>query len=165
MPITNRISAIVAVASNGVIGNGGTLPWHVPADLAQFKQRTLGHTVIMGRKTYESIGKALPERSTIIVSNNPNYHAPDCFVVTTKLAALTLANQLETNGEIFVIGGGTIFTLFADVISRLYITRIALAYTGDVYWNELTDFTNIISYASHLDAKVPYEVFTYERSL
>ncbi len=99
------VSIIVAAAENNVIGNNNALIWHISADLKHFKQLTTGHTVIMGRKTYESIGKALPNRRNIVISRNPDFRPEGCVVVSSVDEALRLAVNEE---EVFIIGGGSI---------------------------------------------------------
>src|SRR3990167_6950714 len=98
------LSAIVAMAENHVIGKDNQIPWRLPADLKHFKTITSGHPVLMGRKTYESIGKPLPGRTNIILTRDTQYSAPDCVIVNNLEDALSLANELDMD-EIFVIGG------------------------------------------------------------
>lgn len=125
-----QIAMIAAMAENRVIGADNDMPWHLPADLKHFKQTTLGKPVIMGRKTYESIGKALPGRLNIVISTRADYELDDAVVVSTPEAALQRAKQ-ETVEEIMVIGGGTIYALFLPLATRLYLTEIDLCVEGD----------------------------------
>jgi dihydrofolate reductase len=122
------LSLIVAVAENGVIGRGGTLPWHISADLKRFKQLTMGHAIIMGRKTWESLGRPLPGRRSIVVSRNPHFSAAGAAVVTSLDAALQLAAD---DSEVFVIGGASLYEEALSKADRLYITRVLANVDGD----------------------------------
>lgn len=126
-----RIYLVAAVASNGVIGVDGRLPWHLPEDLKHFKKLTLGHPVIMGRKTWESLGKALPGRENIVVSSQPGYEAPGAAVASSLGAALALCA-----GEpvVFVIGGYRLFLDSLPVATGLVLTEIQKDYEGDTYF-------------------------------
>jgi dihydrofolate reductase len=117
------ISAIVAIDKNYAIGKGNQLPWHMPADLAYFKKTTMGHPVIMGRKTYESMGKPLPGRTNIVVSSN-NPELPEGVVLVHNVEdARAAAEKLETD-EVFIIGGQKLFESSFDTIDKLYVTVI-----------------------------------------
>ncbi len=122
------VSIVVASAENNVIGNNNALIWHISADLKHFKQLTTGHTVIMGRKTYESIGKALPNRRNIVISRNPDFRPEGCVVVSSVDEALRLAVNEE---EVFIIGGGSIYREMWDRAERLYITLVHAVTEGD----------------------------------
>lgn len=124
------LSIIVAAAENNVIGNNNALIWHIPADLKHFKQLTTGHTVIMGRKTFESIGKALPNRRNIVISRNPAFYPEGCEVVPGITEALELVTGEE---EVFIIGGGTIYQEMWDKADRLYITLVHTMVEGDTF--------------------------------
>ncbi len=123
-----RVSLIVAVARNGVIGNKNRLPWKLPADLKRFKTLTMGHPVIMGRKTYESIGKALPGRTNIVVTRQAGYRAEGCLVADSLEHGLALARSDE---EVFVIGGAEIFQQAIPRADRIYLTQINQEFEGD----------------------------------
>lgn len=129
-----KLSLIVAMAENGVIGREGALPWHLPADLRRFKTLTMGHPMVMGRKTFESIGRALPGRRSIVVSRNPEWQAEGVETVTSLEQALTLAAAEE---EVFVIGGAEIFALALPRADRLYLTRVHAEIEGDVFFPKL----------------------------
>jgi dihydrofolate reductase len=122
------VSLLAAVARNGVIGRDNGLPWHLPDDLKRFKALTLGHPVIMGRRTYESIGKPLPGRTNIVVTRVAGYAAPGCRVVHSLEAALAAAAGA---GKVFVIGGGEIFALALPLAQRLDMTEIDADVEGD----------------------------------
>ncbi len=133
-----RIHLIVAVAKNGVIGCDGELPWRLPADLAYFKRMTSGHCVIMGRKTYQSIGRPLPKRTNIVVSRDPDFEATGCQVVTGVASALRLAESLEEQ-DVFVIGGAAIYALALPHADSVHLTRVEAEVKGDVYFPELDE--------------------------
>lgn len=122
------LSMIVAHADNRIIGRDNDMPWHLPADLAYFKKTTLGKPVIMGRKTYESIGRALPGRLNIVISRDMNYQAPDVTVVSSVENALAQAGNVD---EVMVIGGGAIYKHCLPFADRLYITHIDASVDGD----------------------------------
>lgn len=125
------LSAIVATDNSCVIGKEGGIPWYLPADLAHFKAVTMGHPIIMGRKTHESIGKALPGRSNIVITRDKDYEAEDCKVVGSLDEALSLVKG-ET--EAFIIGGQSIYELAMSRIDRIYLTKIAADIPGDKYF-------------------------------
>jgi dihydrofolate reductase len=124
-----RLSLLVARARNGVIGHQGTLPWRLPEDLAFFKRTTMGHPIVMGRKTWESIGRPLPGRRSIVVSRNGSYVAPGAEVVTSLEEALTLCADAT---EVFVIGGAELYRLAMPRADRLLVTEIDADFDGDV---------------------------------
>jgi dihydrofolate reductase len=123
-----RIYLVAAVAANGIIGANGKLPWHLPEDLRHFKQLTLGHPVIMGRLTWESLGKALPGRENIVVSRTPGYRAPGAAVASSLGAALAFCAGEKV---VFVIGGTRLFEAALPVASGLVMTEIHRDYEGD----------------------------------
>lgn len=128
------ISLIVAMANHSVIGKNNQLPWHLSEDLRYFKSITMGHPIIMGRKTFESIGKALPGRQNIVVSTNPTYTAPDCLVVNSLNDALEVA---EVTDELFVIGGAKLFETALPIAEKLYVTKIYADIEGDTFFPEI----------------------------
>ena len=123
-----RIHIVAAVASNGIIGAQGKLPWRLPQDLQHFKRLTLGHPVIMGRRTWESLGKALPERENIVVTRRRGYEAPGAAVASSLDAALALCA-----GEpiVFVIGGGELYAAALPLAAGLVLTEIHRDFEGD----------------------------------
>jgi dihydrofolate reductase len=131
-----RISLIVAMARNRVIGRGGTMPWHLPADLQRFKQLTMDKPIIMGRKTFEALGRILPGRRHIVISRRQDYQAPGAEVVKDFDAALAVA-QKATSGEVFVIGGSEIFREALPRTDRLYMTLIDADIEGDTWFPTL----------------------------
>ncbi|MCD4762008.1 dihydrofolate reductase [bacterium] len=146
-----KLSSIVVVGKNREIGCNNKLLWDIPADMARFKKLTTGHTVIMGDKTFESIGSPLPGRTNIVISLNKNYQAPGCEIAHSIERAIECAKKSETNGEAFVIGGGTIYKLFMPLIDKLYITEVDDAPKADTYFPEYQDFKNKIFTETHKD--------------
>jgi dihydrofolate reductase len=130
-----RISIIVAVAANGVIGRGGQLPWHLSGDLRRFKRLTMGHTMIMGRRTWESIGRPLPGRRMIVVSRQADYRAgaEDVEVAGNLGDALQVA-AASGDSEAFVIGGAELFREALPLADRLYVTRVHATVEGDTFF-------------------------------
>ncbi len=129
-----KLSLIVAMASNRTIGLNNQMPWHLSADLKKFKKITMGHPIIMGRKTFESIGRPLPGRENIIISRNPDYQQPDCLVFNTLDSALQSCAEID---EVFVIGGATLYATTLAQADRLYITEIQQAFEGDTWFPEI----------------------------
>ena len=119
---------IVAVAGNGVIGRDGELPWHLPADLQHFKRITLGKPVVMGRKTWESIGRPLPGRHNVVITRAKGYAAEGASVVESPEAALELLGE---EPEVMIIGGGTIYEAFLERADRIYLTEVDTTVDGD----------------------------------
>ena len=129
-----RVSIICAASANGVIGVENKLPWKLPADLKRFKALTTGHAVLMGRKTYKSIGKPLPNRDNIVITRQKDYKAPGCHVVYSMEEALDKAGQLgRKTQEIFVIGGEKIFQQALPYANKIYLTRIDRDFEGDAH--------------------------------
>ncbi|WDT88087.1 type 3 dihydrofolate reductase [Alteromonas sp. 009811495] len=123
---------IAAMAKNRIIGADNDMPWHLPADLKHFKSVTMGKAVIMGRKTYESIGRALPGRPNIVITSNKEYSLSDATVVDSPESAIEVAKALTQNAEeIMIIGGGTIYQSFLNDADTLYLTHIDLEVEGD----------------------------------
>lgn len=129
-----RLALIAAVAANGVIGADNALPWRLPEDLKRFKALTLGHPVIMGRKTFESIGRPLPGRRNIVVSRNREYAAAGCEVAASLEAALKSCRN--GSDEVFVIGGAQIYAEALPLAQRLYLTEIRAEFAGDARFPE-----------------------------
>jgi dihydrofolate reductase len=129
-----RVSLIVAMARNRVIGVNNTLPWHLPADLKHFKALTMGHHIVMGRKTYESIGKPLPGRTSVVVTRNAGYVQPGVIVANSLEAAISACGVDE---EIFVIGGAELYRQAIKFADRIYLTEIAADIPGDAHFTDL----------------------------
>ena len=131
-----RIALIAAVARNGVIGRGGSLPWRIPADLQYFKATTMGKPMIMGRRTFQSIGKALPGRASIVVTRRADFAADDVDVAADLDQALTIAAR-HGGDEVVVIGGGEIYAAALPRADRIYLTEVHIDAEGDVHFPAL----------------------------
>lgn len=132
------ISAIVAVSSNNVIGRDGHLPWHLSADLKRFKTITTGHSIILGRKNYEDIGRPLPNRTNYVLTRNASFEAPGCIVCASLEAALEAARAAGET-ECFIIGGAAVYREAMPLVQKLYFTRVESDVDGDVFfpkWGE-----------------------------
>jgi dihydrofolate reductase len=132
-----RLALVVAVATNGVIGRGNALPWHLPGDLQHFKRLTLGKPIVMGRHTFESIGRPLPGRSNIIISRQPGYSATGVSVVPDLEGALALAADIaliDGVDELLVIGGGQVYRAALPLADRLYLTEVHAEVAGDTFF-------------------------------
>ncbi|MDN4503512.1 type 3 dihydrofolate reductase [Alteromonadaceae bacterium BrNp21-10] len=133
------ISMIAAMANNRVIGADNDMPWHLPADLKHFKAITMGKPVIMGRKTYASIGKALPGRLNVVISRDDNFTLDDALVVASPAAAIEAVGVVE---EVMIIGGGSIYQHFLAHCQRLYLTHIDLQVEGDTCFPDYASQAN-----------------------
>ena len=127
------LSLIVAIAKNRVIGVNNTLPWHLPEDLKRFRALTTGHHIIMGRKTYDSLGRLLPGRTTVIVTRNPDYKMEGAIVVNSLEAAIAACGD---DSEAFLIGGAELYKDGLKLANKLYITEIDAEYEGDAFFPE-----------------------------
>jgi dihydrofolate reductase len=159
------ISLLVAMDRNRLIGKDNDLPWRLPADLAYFKKMTMGHPIVMGRKTYESIGRPLPGRENIIITRNSTYSAVGCKVIQSIDEIIELS---KTKTETFVIGGSEIFKEILPFVDKLYITEIEEEFEGDTYFPNIPfeDWKLISREKGIQDEKNPYEFYfcVYERS-
>jgi dihydrofolate reductase len=130
------ISLIVAASANNVIGVQGKLPWRLPADLKRFKEVTTGKPIVMGRRTWDSIGRPLPNRKNIVISRNPGFSAPGCIVVDSPEAAIEAAGSAD---EMMIIGGGHIYREFLSRADRIYMTRVDVEIDGDAHFPALLE--------------------------
>jgi len=128
-----KLSIIVAIAKNRVIGINNTLPWHLPEDLKRFRALTMGHHIIMGRKTYDSLGRLLPGRTTVIVTRNTDYKVEGALIAHSLQDAIALC---KADDEVFLIGGAELYQEGLKLSSKLYITEITLNVEGDAYFPE-----------------------------
>lgn len=159
-----RVTLIAAVSDNGIIGRGNALPWHLPADLRRFKRLTTGHTIVMGRKTWESIGRPLPGRRSIVISRSPGFQPAGVTVVPDFAAALAAGRDAA---EVFVIGGSRVFEAAFPYTDRLELTRVHATLPGDAHLPRL-DLSewNLLAEEHHpADAQhvYPYSFLTYDR--
>jgi dihydrofolate reductase len=128
-----RVSLVAALAKNRVIGAGNALPWRLPEDLWHFKTLTMGHAIIMGRKTFESIGRPLPGRTNIVVTRSPAFAAPGCTIVNSPAAALAACRGSD---EVFVIGGAELYRALLDRTDWMHLTEIDRNFEGDAWFPE-----------------------------
>lgn len=158
-----RLNLIVARARNGTIGRDGGLPWHLPADLKRFREITMGHTLVMGRRTYESIGRPLPGRRNLVVSGSTGFAPPGCEVVSS----LDQACMVATTPELFVIGGARLYREALSRVERIFLTEVHADVSGDVAFPELqADAWREISREEHATDErhaLPYAFVTLER--
>lgn len=157
------ISAIVAVAKNGVIGKDNQIPWYIPADLKYFMRTTTGHHMLMGRKCFESLGKPLKNRPHLVVTRNPYYLANGAIIFNSISEALEFAKS-RGEEECFVIGGGVIYDITSHLWDKLYLTEIDLEPEGDVYFPEIAMDQWKLDWEEHHepDAKNP-AAYTFKR--
>ena len=152
---------IAAMAANRVIGCNNTIPWQIPEEMAHFKTTTMGHTVIMGRKTYESIGGPLPGRRNIVVSANPSYRLhPECTLAASLPAAISLCGQAE---KVFVIGGAQLFRAALPLAQTLILTVIHQDFAGDAFFPDFSDQPLQLVGSRELAARLPLTLMTYRR--
>ncbi len=138
-----KISIIAAVAKNLAIGKDNKLLWHLPEDLKRFKEVTSGHPVLMGQKTYESLGKPLPDRVNIIITLDKDYKAPGCVVTFSLDQALEEAKKTGAD-EVFVIGGGSIYRQFLPIADKLYITEVDKEFEADTFFPDYSMFKKVV---------------------
>lgn len=158
-----RISLIAAVARNGVIGKDNALPWRLPEDLRHFKAVTLGHPIVMGRKTWESLGRPLPGRHNIVVTRRTDYGLPgECTAVNSLAEAIAAADDC---GELFVIGGADLYTQALPLADRLYLTEIDAEFAGDAWFPDFdrSAWREASRQAGTSEAGLRYAFVTYER--
>ena len=159
-----RVALIVAMAKNRVIGKNNTLPWHLPADLKHFKALTMGHHIVMGRKTYESIGKPLPGRTSVVVTRNAGYAPPGVITVNSLEAAISACGD---DKEIFVIGGAELYREAIRFADRIYLTEIDADVPGDAHFTEFDHSvwqeTKRVSHPPSEKNKFPYHFVIYDR--
>ena len=157
------LSLIVACANQRVIGINNTLPWHLPEDLKRFKALTTGHHIIMGRKTYESLGRLLPNRTTVIVTRNSHYKVEGALVANSLEAALQLC---QNDDEPFLIGGAELYQNGLALATKLYITEVLLDVKGDAFFPEI-DFSQwrLVEKNDHISANgLHYSDLIYSRN-
>lgn len=160
-------SIIVAQSQNRVIGINNTLPWHLPSDLKRFKAITMGHHMIMGRKTYESIGKPLPGRTSIVVTRNKTLVFEGCIMAHSLTEAFEIAEK-NKDSEAFVIGGAELIKQSIDSCDKLYLTTIHQDFEGDTFLDALSSYwkeTECIVHAPDEKNSYAYSFITYEHKI
>jgi dihydrofolate reductase len=159
-----KISIIVAASANNVIGADGGLPWYLPEDLRRFKKTTMGKPMIMGRATFESIGRALPGRRSIVLTRQQDFDAEGCDVVPTIDAALASAGNAD---EVMIIGGGEIYRQFLPMADRIYLTRVQTEINGDTLFPELDmsewNVVAVEEYPAGDEREIGFDVETLDR--
>ena len=173
LTVSPTVSIIVAAAENGVIGKDGELPWRLRDDLKRFKAITMSHPIIMGRATWESIGRPLPGRHNIVLTRQKEYVAEGATVVNSPAAALAAASAPDAGhsdndgGEVMIIGGGDIYALFLPMAHRIYLTRVHVDVDGDAYFPALDDAewatVDEEAHPASSDNEYPYSFVTLER--
>ncbi|SIS37253.1 dihydrofolate reductase [Salimicrobium flavidum] len=160
------ISFIFAMDKNRLIGKNNDLPWHIPKDFQFFKDKTVNRTVIMGRKTFESLGGALPRREHVIITSDQNYEAEGCTVVHSIEEILQLTNS-DPEKEWFIIGGTVLFEAMQEEANRMYVTHIEHVFEGDTYFPEIdwSEWELTSKEKGIKDDKNPYDYFfcVYDR--
>jgi dihydrofolate reductase len=158
------VSLVVAASKNNVIGRDGELPWHLPEDLRHFRRITTGKPVIMGRKTFESIGRPLPDRHNIVMTRDPDYAAEGCDVVDSVAEALDVAGDAD---EVMVIGGGQVYRDFLPRADRIYMTRVQAEVQGDTRFPRIEGNAWRLVSAEHHAAdekhEFAFEMMVFER--
>jgi dihydrofolate reductase len=149
------------MAANRVIGDKGLIPWKIPGEQKMFKRITMGHAVIMGRKTYESLGRPLPGRTNIVITRQRDYQATGCIIVGSLNDALAACPQAEN--EAFICGGGQLYHESLPIADRIYLTVIPKQISGDTYFPEIDETDFRVVKKEHIDGVVPYDFFVYER--
>ena len=170
--MTVAVAIIAAVAANGVIGNGNMIPWHLPSDFAHFKRMTMGKPLIMGRKTFESIGRPLPGRTNIVVSRHAGYQPDGVIVISSLEAALDHAQEIATASranEVMVGGGAEIYAQALPIADRMYITHVGANPAGDAYFPavdpELWKESGVITVPQHPKDDAAFRIKVYRRSV
>lgn len=157
------ISIIAAAAKNNVIGSGGRIPWNIPEDMAYFRRITTGGAVIMGRRTYEDIGRPLPKRLNIVISSKRRFIGDDLLTAVSLADAIDLAKS-SGRDNIFLCGGGAVYREGLDIADRIYLTRINRDYEGDVFFPEISekDF-RLVSEEYCKEADITFYVYDRKR--
>ena len=150
------ISVICAIAQNRAIGKNNQLLWHIPEDFKHFKETTSGHPIIMGQRTYESIGRPLPNRTNIIITDDQSYQMEGCVIVHSIEEAIEKASAVDP-GEIFFIGGGMIYRQAVPIADKLYLTIVEGEFEADTFFPEYTEFTKIVCEREGSDEKYKYK--------
>lgn len=154
-----NLSHIVAMSENRVIGRNNTIPWHIPEDLKHFKQLTQNHTIIMGRKTFQSIGKPLPKRRNIIISRDKTLKIDGVDTYSSVEDALKTCDPSQ---EIFIIGGGEIYQQTLPLVTTIHLTIVHQVINGDILYPEIPSNFDLLQ-KEDLDLKIPISFLTYRR--
>lgn len=157
-----EVSIIAALSKKDrTIGKDGALPWRIPADMRRFRELTTGNTVIMGRKTFESIGKPLPNRTNIVITRDRGFSANGCLVAHSLDEAIIIATELQ--GKLFIIGGGQIYTQAMDIADKLILTLVDGEFEGDTFFPDYSDFNRVVSREKQEQGGQKFEFVVLER--
>ena len=154
---------IVAYDKNRLIGKEGAMPWYIPGELKRFRQLTENNVVIMGRKTYVSLGRPLPDRVNIVISRDENFTADGCYTASSITGAIAMARLFWPDKDIFIGGGAQIYSRTIDMADVLYITEIDGEFEGDTYFPAFDESLFVKETESHHQSTVPYTYVTYKR--
>ena len=154
-----QISLIAAVSQNNVIGHNEKIPWEIPGEQKRFRELTSGKTIIMGRKTFESIGKPLPNRKTIIITRNENYIQENCIIAHSLEEALDLAKKEK---EVFIAGGGEIYQQAMPLANKIYLTIIEKEFIGNIYFPKIDKKKFQETFSQKIPGKIPYIYKVFE---
>ncbi|EEO26849.1 dihydrofolate reductase [Oxalobacter paraformigenes] len=156
------ISHVVAMAENRVIGKNGQMPWHIPGEQKIFRNLTVGKALIMGRKTHESIGRVLPDRTTIIVTRQKDYQIPGAHVVHSVEEGIALAKKLKLE-EIVIGGGGELFAQTLPITDKVYLTIVHAVFEGETLYPELPESLFREKSRKEIEAAIPYAFVEFQR--
>ncbi len=154
---------IAAIGKNRELGKDNKLLWHIPEDMKRFRDLTRGHVVIMGRKTYESIGRLLPNRTNIIITRDKDYKVEGAVITHTFEEAIEVAKERETQGEIYIIGGGQIYDSAIPYADKLYLTIVDKTFVADTFFPEYSEFKKVMSKKESNDETFKYAFLDLER--
>lgn len=157
------LSIIAVIGKNHELGKDNKLLWHIPGDLARFKRITDGHPVIMGRKTFQSIGKPLSNRSNIVISSDPAFHAAGIIIVDSLQHAIKSAKKFPGHEEIFVIGGGSVYKQAIESVDKLYLTIVNATAEADTFFPNYDSFKKIIADELQVRDDYSFRYVTIER--
>ncbi len=157
-----EIIMIAAMAGNRVIGCDNCIPWHIPGEQLRFKRVTMGHPLIMGRKTWQDLGRPLPGRRNIVLTRNPSFVAAGADVVNSQAEALSLCEGVE---KVFIIGGEEIYKLFLPLADTIILTILPLEVKGDSWFPDFSGHGFVMEHKVDVDGEIPYQVETYRRTL
>lgn len=159
------LSIIAAIGQNNALGKDNKLLWHIPEDFRWFKSHTIGHPVIMGRKTFESIGKSLPKRTNIVITSNSAFHASECLIARSLQEGIDRAAELDSE-EIFIIGGASIYKQALALSQRLYLTIVHKEYEADSFFPDYSMYSQekLKKDSSHKGIKITFQILEKPRS-
>ena len=157
------VALIVAYTRNRVIGNKGQIPWRIKGEQRRFRELTTGNVVIMGRKSYEEIGRPLPNRFTVVVSNTATFEAENCTTATSLPEAIKKAEELCPGKHIYISGGAGLYKESLDLVEKMYITEVDAVIEGDTFFPEFDESLYTKTIDEHVDGEIPFTYVTYEK--